>query len=79
MQILKPNTLNVEIMGRRSRINNTPKRQHTNKIIMKFTGNDTGNKCKIYFLRLLNYTIFDCVLVGPIPLKRPKYQTPAEI
>lgn len=66
-------------MGRGSTINNTTKMQHTNEIIMKFTGTDTRNKCKIYFLRILNCTIFDCVLVGPIPLKRPKYQTPGEI
>jgi len=28
---------------------------------------------------MINFTIFDCVLVGPIPLKRPMYQTPGDI
>lgn len=34
---------------------------------------------KIQELEVMVYTIFDCVLIGPMPLKSPKYQTPGEI
>lgn len=32
-----------------------------------------------YNICTIDLTIFDCVLVGPMPLKRPMNQTPGDI
>jgi len=32
-----------------------------------------------YNICIIDLTIFDCVLVGPMPLKRPMNQTPGDI
>lgn len=34
---------------------------------------------KNVILMLMSYTIFDCVLIAPTPLKNPRYQAPGDI